>query len=71
MNTRYVLRAADGKAVTNETRTGAALKRNMAISYVWESKDVVERERAVFQAILGTPLIIEVYVAPPASFLRG
>ena len=70
MITRYVLRAADGRMVTNDTRTGAALTRNIAICYVWESKEVVERERTVYQAILGTPLIVEVYVATPTSFLR-
>lgn len=70
MITRYVLRAADGRMVTNDTQTGAILTHNMAICYVWESKEVVEHERAVYQAILGTPLIVEAYVAPPTSFLR-
>ena len=70
MNNRYVSRAADGRAVTNDTRTEAALTCNMAICYVWESKDVVEREPAVNREILETPLIVEVYVAPPTAFLR-
>lgn len=70
MITRYVLSAADGRRVTNDTRTGAALTKNAALCYVWDSKEVVERERVVYQAILGTPLTVEIYVAAPTSFLK-
>ena len=70
MITRYILTVADGRMVTNDTRTGAALTKIAGLCYVWESKVVVERERVVYQAILGTPLTVEVYVAPPTPFLR-
>lgn len=67
---RYFLSSADGRRVTNDTRTGAALTKIAALCYVWDSKEVVERERVVYQAILGTPLTIEIYVASPTSFLK-
>lgn len=69
MITRYVLSAADGRRVTNDTRTGVALTKVAALCYVWDSKEVVERERVAYQAILGTPLTVEIYVPAPTSFL--
>lgn len=68
MDTNYVLRASDGRLVTNDTRTGASLTRNAALCYVWISHDRAEIERTVYQAILGTSLSVEVLA--PTSFLR-
>lgn len=68
MNTRYVLKAADGRLVTNDTRSGAALTKNPALCYVWDSMEKAERERTVYQAILGATLTIETHV--PTSMLR-
>ena len=62
MNTQYVLRAADGRLVTNDTRTGAALTNNLALCYVWDSPDAAERERPVYQVILGANLSLEAYM---------
>ena len=65
MKTHFVLRAADGRLVTNDTRTGASLTKIPALCYVWESKETAERERVVYQAILGTALTVEIYVPRP------
>lgn len=65
MKTRYVIRAADGRLVTNDTQHGASLTKNPALCYVWESQETAERERIVYQAILGTPLFIEIHTAKP------
>jgi hypothetical protein len=66
MKTHYVLRAADGRMVTNDTQQGASLTKNPALCYVWESKETAERELIVYQAILGTALTLEIYVVRPA-----
>lgn len=68
MNTHYVLRAADGRLVTNDTQSGAALTKNPALCYVWQSWETAERERTVYQAILGAALSIETHV--PTSLLH-
>lgn len=68
MNTHYVLKAGDGRMVTNDTQTGAALTKNPALCYVWESNERAELERTVYQAILGTPLTVEIHV--PRFLLR-
>lgn len=65
MSTRYVLRAADGRLVTNDTQNGASLTKNTALCYVWESKEKAESERVVYQAILGASLSVEIYVRTP------
>lgn len=65
MKTHYVLKASDGRMVTNDTRNGASLTKNFALCYVWESKEKAEHERIVYQAILGTPLSVEIHVAKP------
>lgn len=69
MKMHYVLKSADGRLVTNDTQTGAALTKSVALCYVWESKETAERERIVYQAILGTPLSVEIHV--PKSILRN
>lgn len=68
MNAHYVLRAGDGRMVTNDTQRGASLTKNTALCYVWESKEKAESERTVYQAILGTALSVEVHA--PTSLLR-
>lgn len=68
MNTHYVLRTADGRLVTNDTQSGAALTKKPALCYVWQSRETAERERTVYQAILGAALSIETYV--PMSLLH-
>lgn len=65
MKTRYVIRAADGRLVTNDTQNGASLTKKTALCYVLESKETAERERIVYQAILGTPLSVETHIAKP------
>jgi hypothetical protein len=69
MKTHYILKAADGRMVTNDTVRGASLTRITGLCYVWESREVAEREVSVYQAILGTRLTVETYV--PGSLLRS
>lgn len=65
MKTHYVLRACDGRWVTNDTQNGASLTKIPGLCYVWESKERAEIERTVYQAILGTTLSVEVLVPRP------
>lgn len=69
MKTHYILKAADGRMVTNDTQRGASLTKIPALCYVWESKEIAERELSVYQAILGTALTVQIYVA--SSVLRS
>jgi hypothetical protein len=59
MQTLYLLRAEDGRTVTNDSVRGIALTRSAANSYVWESEESADRERKVYQVILGVTLSIE------------
>ena len=67
MKMRYVIKAGDGRFVTNDTEKGASLTKIAGLCYVWESEETAERERVVYQAILGTALTVEIYV-PRAEF---
>lgn len=66
MKTHYVLRAQDGRLVTNDTQNGASLTKIPALCYVWESKERAEVERTVYQAILGTTLTVEIHAPGPS-----
>jgi hypothetical protein len=68
MSTKYVLRAPDGRLVTNDTQNGASLTKNSALCYVWDCKEKAESERVVYQAILGASLSVEIHVR--TSMLR-
>jgi hypothetical protein len=65
MKTHYILKAGDGRMVTNDTQNGASLTQNPALCYVWESKERAALERTVYQAILGTALTVEIHVRRP------
>lgn len=54
----YVLRAADGRFVTNDTRTGPALTSNPALPYVWISSEAAEAQRPAYESALGAPLTV-------------
>ena len=56
---RYVLQAADARMVTNDTRTGAALTSNRALSYVWIDPTEAERQRRAYEAVLGVALTVQ------------
>lgn len=68
MKTRYILKTRDGRMVTNDTQNGVSLTKIPALCYVWECKETAERERVVYQAILGTALSVEINV--PTTLLR-
>ena len=57
--TRYVLQAQDGRMVTYDTRTGAALTANRAISYVWTVHAEAEGQRKAYEAVLGYALAVQ------------
>lgn len=59
MTSWYILRASDGRFVTNDLRTGVALTPNLALAYVWDREDRAESQRVAFQAILGHSLLVE------------
>lgn len=59
MTIRYVLRARDGRFVTNDTRTGVALTWNIALAYVWDCEERAASQQEAYQAILGHPLQVE------------
>jgi hypothetical protein len=69
MNTHYILKAADGRMVTNDTQRGASLTKNPGLCYVWDSKEVADRELTAYQAILGSALTVQIHV--PSSMLRS
>lgn len=55
---RYVLQAADGRTVTNDTRTGVALTMNDALSYVWTDPVEADKQRQVYEVLLGRVLSV-------------
>ena len=57
--TRYVLRSADGRAVTYDTRTGPALTSNRALCYVWLDEQEAEGQRRAYEAALGVALAVQ------------
>lgn len=59
MTKRYLLRADDGRTVTNDTVRGISLTTSLASSYVWETRESADIERKVYQVILGVTLNIE------------
>lgn len=59
MKTWYVLRAPDGRFVTNDTRTGVALTSKTALAYVWDCEKRAGAQREAYQAMLGHPLKVE------------
>lgn len=58
METRYVIRAIDGRMVTYDTQYGASLTKSSTLCFVWKSKEKAESERAAYEAILGIPLSV-------------
>lgn len=68
MRSHFVLRASDGRLVTNDTHQGASLTKNPALGYAWDTFEKAEFEREAYQAILGTKLCVE--EQGPTSFLR-
>lgn len=56
--TRYGLRAADGRMVTFDTRSGAELTANAALAYAWVSAAEAERQRPVFASLVGAALAV-------------
>ncbi|WLI87849.1 hypothetical protein Q4S45_13995 [Massilia sp. R2A-15] len=69
MTTHYILQAADGRMVTNDRERGASLTRISGLCYVWDSKEMAERELPAYQAILGTPLTVQIRVT--SSLIRS
>lgn len=65
----FVLRAHDGRFVTNDSRMGVALTSNAALAYVWDSETHAESQRVAYQAILGNPLLVEERPDSPWSAL--
>jgi hypothetical protein len=63
---RFSLEATDGRRVTNDTRTGAALTSNPGLCYVWDSFENAEQQRVAYEVILGTKLAV---VASPSFSL--
>lgn len=64
---RFSLEAADGRRVTNDTATGAALTANPGLCYVWDSREKAEQQRTAYEAVLGTKLTV--VTSPPFSKL--
>lgn len=56
---RFVLMASDGLMVTNDTRTGPALTRSRALSYVWSTREDAGAQQAQYEMALGVALDIE------------
>ena len=56
---RFVLRAADGRMVTNDTRTGPSLTTSRALSYVWTNPTEADSQRLAYQAALGVALKVQ------------
>jgi hypothetical protein len=56
---RYVLQAQDGRMVTYDMTTGAALTANRALSYVWTDAAEAERQRRAYEAVLGHTLTVQ------------
>lgn len=55
---RFSLEAADGRKVTNDTRTGVSLTSNPGLCYVWDSFEKAEQQRVVYEVTLGTRLAV-------------
>ena len=58
MKAHFVLKAPDGRMVTNDTDRGVSLTKISGLCYVWTSEEAAERERPAYQAILGTVLTV-------------
>lgn len=56
---RFVLRAADGRMVTNDTRMGLSLTSSRALSYVWTNPTEADSQRLAYQATLGVALKVQ------------
>lgn len=55
---RFVLKAADGRMATYDTRFGPALTTNIALSYVWTDAAAAETQKPLYEQALGTELTI-------------
>lgn len=57
---RYVLRADDGRLLTNDLQTGVALTINVALAYVWLNPAEADSQRKVYEVVLGRRLVVDV-----------
>jgi len=62
---RFMLKAADGRMATYDTRFGPALTTNIALGYVWTEAAAAEAQLPLYEKALGTGLTVT-----PQSVMR-
>ena len=53
---RYVLKAEDGRMVTNDRAIGPYLTATLALAYTWSTQNEADGQRLAYEHVLGVPL---------------
>ena len=56
---RYMLQSDDGRMVTNDTRSGPTLTKNLQLAYVWIDAIDAERQRRSYEIAVGMSLTVQ------------